>query len=63
MALLDGAPRTAEGLVALLADQRSGAERLVELRLGEDAVAADAAAKPSATTRYGYGLRNRRIIL
>ena len=43
---LDGGTGAAEALAALLADDGGGTERRVELRLGEDTVAADAAAKP-----------------
>ena len=38
--------RPRKSLAALLADKRGRAERFVELRLGEDAVATDAASKP-----------------
>ena len=43
---LDYGAWAAEPLAALLADKVGGTERVVELRLGKDAVATDAAAKP-----------------
>ncbi len=43
---LNHGPRPPEPLPALLADKRACAKRLIQVRLREDAVSADAAAKP-----------------
>jgi hypothetical protein len=42
----DRAQRASEPLAALLSDERSSAYRIVEMRLGKDAITADAPAKP-----------------